>query len=68
MVTMCGTCSICGVDFSIVPAAVCICCEFCGLGVCVECTGYADSIYCSTCRNRLNGYEEKEEEYEAVNE
>jgi len=69
---MYGTCSICGVDYSIVPEAVCICCESCGLGVCVECSGYADSIYCVTCRGKLEGYtdeqETEEEEYEIAGE
>lgn len=64
---MYGTCSICGVDFLIVPEAVCICCESCGLGVCVECTGYAGLMYCLTCKNKLDGCEEEEEEYETVN-
>ncbi len=53
-------CLICGVDFSVVPEAICILCDSRGLGLCTECFQYSRTKrYCAACMNNISSQEEE---------
>ncbi len=65
---MYGTCSVCGVDFSLCPEQLCAACELNGVGICIKCASLGSgSLYCRVCAANILDADE-EVGYESITE